>query len=66
MAYSIAKVILLKQGLWQIYPSDLQNVFDLIAKVILLKQGLWQECADYNDDCTLYCKGYSIKTRIVT
>ena len=36
----IAKIILLKQGLWQIFLSRF-HLFQRIAKIILLKQGLW-------------------------
>ena len=43
-----------------------QVVFILIAKVILLKQGLWLSLSKISKVSSIYCKGYSIKTRIVT
>ena len=37
---NIAKIILLKQGLWLVLPSFIRSPSS-IAKIILLKQGLW-------------------------
>ena len=37
-----------------------------IAKVILLKQGLWLKPINSQLSLLFNCKGYSIKTRIVT
>ena len=61
----IAKVILLKQGLWLIL-IKMREGRVCIAKVILLKQGLWLFIFLPLSPLFHHCKGYSIKTRIVT
>ena len=62
---SIAKSILLKQGLWLLYRKR-HLLCHFIAKSILLKQGLWQTYEIFVVTFYTNCKEYSTKTRIVT